>query len=125
MKNRTLRIGLMNLFFNSSYAIGRMLSGFLLHKCGYFGMYNISTALYTIALLYGLIHLKENHSSSIVNNDSDQVSRSCMYLVNDFFDLKHIKEAFKVTFNKTSHERWVKLIMLMITVVVVHGPTQG
>lgn len=125
MKNRTLRVGLMNLFFGASWPIGSILSGVLFRKFGYFGVYYISSALYSIALLYGLIRIKEGHSSPKTNNDSDQVPKSCMYLVRDFFDLKHIKEAFKVTFDKTSRERWVKLIMLMFTVIVVQGPTHG
>lgn len=125
MKNRTLRVGLMNLFFGTAWPIGAALSGVLFQRLGFYGVYYISTALYVIALVYGLVYIRENPEPSDKNNSPAQIRKSCMHHVNDFFNLNHIKGAFRVTFKNDSRQRRIQLIMLMFTIVVVQGPMQG
>lgn len=43
----------------------------------------------------------------------------------DFFDKKHIVEAFTVAFRKGAHQRRLRVIMLIIVVMVVIGPMHG
>ncbi|XP_022164162.1 uncharacterized protein LOC111029461 [Myzus persicae] len=124
MKNRTLRVGLMNLFFGVAWPVGAALSGVLYQKLGFFGVYYISTALYVIAFIYGSVNIKE-HPGSLELKNPTQRSKSFMYLVVDFFNLKHIKEAFHATFKKGPRRRWTKIIMLMFTIVVIQGPSHG
>jgi len=126
MKNRTLRIGLMNLFFGAAWPIGAALSGVLFQKLGFYGVYYISTALYVIALVYGLVRIRENpEPPDAADRSPAEIPKSCMHHVTDFFNLNHIKEAFRVTFKNDSSKRRVQLIMLMFTIVVVQGPMQG
>lgn len=124
IKNRTLRVGLMNLFFGVAWPVGAALSGVLYQKLGFFGVYYISTALYMIAFIYGSINIKE-HRGPLDLKEPTQTSKSCMFLVMDFFNLKHIKEAFHATFKKGPRKRWTKIIMLMFTIVVIQGPSHG
>lgn len=46
-------------------------------------------------------------------------------LILDFFDRKHVVETFKVAFKKGSHQRRLRVIMLIIVVMVVIGPLHG
>lgn len=114
----------MNLFFGAAWPIGAALSGVLFQQLGFFGVYYISTALYMIAFIYGVINIKE-HQGPLQLKGPVQTSRSCMYLVRDFFNLKHIREAFYTTFKKGPRRRLTKIIMLMFTIVVIQGPSQG
>lgn len=114
----------MNLFFGAAWPIGAALSGVLFQKLGFYGVYYISTTLYMIALLYGLIRIKE-HPGRLDSNDSNHAPKSCIHFITDFFNIKHIKEALHVTFKKGPRKRWIRLIMLMFTIVVVQGPMQG
>lgn len=124
MRNRTLRVGLMNLFFGAAWPIGAALSGVLFQKLGFYGVYYISTILYLIAFIYGYVRINE-YPHVIEENESTQVPKSSLYLISDFFNLKHIKEAFNVTFRKGPRQRWIRLMMLMLTIVVVQGPLEG
>jgi PCFT/HCP family folate transporter-like MFS transporter 1/3 len=114
----------MNLFFGASWPIGAALSGILFQQYGFYGVYYISSALYIVALLYGMIRIKE-HENSSKGKDPFQTSKSCVSLFSDFFNLKHIKEALNVTFRKGPRKRWLQLTMLVFTIVVVQGPIQG
>lgn len=124
MKNRTLRVGLMNLFFGSAWPIGAALSGVLFQKLGFYGVYYISTTLYLIAFIYGFVRINE-HPQLFQGKKTTQVPKSCIHLINDFFNLRHIKEAFHVTFRKGPRQRWIQLMMLMLTIIVVQGPLEG
>lgn len=124
MKNRTLRVGLMNLFFGAAWPIGAALSGVLFQKFGFYGVYYISTSLYLIAFFYGLARIKER-PGLLDAKDSARAPKSCLYFVTDFFNLKHIKDALHVTFKREPRKKWSQLIMLMFTIVVVQGPMQG
>jgi len=114
----------MNLFFGVAWPVGAALSGILYQKLGFFGVYYISTALYIIAFTYGFVNIKEN-SGPLPLKESAQTPKSCMYLVIDFFNLKHIKEAFYTTFKRGPGRRWTKIVMLMFTIVVIQGPSHG
>lgn len=114
----------MNLFFGASWPIGASLSGILYQKFGFYGVYYISSALYFAAIIYGLLRIRE-HDNPVGTKEHSQTSKSCMSLVYDFFNLKHIKEALHVTFKKGPRKRWLQLTMLVFTIVVVQGPMQG
>lgn len=114
----------MNMFFGAAWPIGAALSGILFQEIGFYGVYYTSTTLYVLAFLYGLIRIKE-HPNTQEENKFVQKSNSCMHKITDFFNVKHIKDAFNVTFKKTSRSRWIRLYILFFTVIVVQGPTQG
>ncbi|XP_050422969.1 proton-coupled folate transporter-like [Adelges cooleyi] len=124
MKNRTLRVGLMNLFFGAAWPIGAALSGILFQQLGFYGVYYISTALYLISLIYGIFRIKENPKRK-TETEPVQILTGCTDHISDFFNINHISEAFKVTFKREPHIRWLKIMMLMFVIVVVQGPMQG
>lgn len=125
IENRTVRVGLMNLFFGASWPIGAALSGVLFQKLGFYGVYYISTSLYVLAFVYGFIRIKERLNTRVPDESAQNANGSCMHAIADFFNVKHITDAFRVTFKKTSRKRWIRLYILLFTVVVVQGPMQG
>lgn len=124
MENKTLRVGLMNLLFGTAWPIGAALSGVLFQKLGFSGVYYLSTILYVISFLYGLICIKEN-TMVAATKISTEKPKSCIFLWSDFFNIKHVKEAFRVTFKKGIGQKRIQLLMLLVLVVVVQGPNEG
>lgn len=114
----------MNLLFGAAWPIGATLTGILLQKLGFISMYYLSTTLYVFSLLYGLIRIKEHPGNSERKNFTETPD-TWMYLLTDFFNLKHIKEALYVTFKKGSEQRRYKIIILLCVVALVQGPVQG
>lgn len=58
-KDRTFRIGMVNLGVMLGLPIGTSLSGIVLKKLGYYGAYGISLTLHTINLLYSIFVLSD------------------------------------------------------------------
>lgn len=102
-------------------AIGTALSGITFRELGFYGVYIISAALYVLGLLYGLIFIKE------VSPDKAGVvtQRKSHGLLKGFFNARHIKEAFNVTFKDGPHNRKLRIIMLMCIAFLIMGPLNG
>lgn len=118
---KTLRIGIVNLLSTVGMAIGTALSGITFREIGFYGVYTTSAVLYALGLLYGLIFIKEvppNQLGNVAPVKSDDI-------FNGFFNAKHIKEAFKVTFKDGPHNRKLKIIMLMSIAFLIIGPVNG
>lgn len=58
-ESRTFRVGLVNFCMTAGLPIGIGLSGFLLQKLGYYGIFSITTVMFILVLLYGTFCLKE------------------------------------------------------------------
>lgn len=58
-ETRTFRVGLVNFCMTVGIPIGIGASGFLLQRLGYYGIFSMTTTLFTLVLLYGIFCLKE------------------------------------------------------------------
>lgn len=58
-ETRTFRVGLVNFCMTVGVPIGIGASGFLLQRMGYYGIFSMTTTLFTLVLLYGCFCLKE------------------------------------------------------------------
>ena len=58
-KSRTFRVGLVNFCMTGGLPIGIGMSGILLQRMGYYGIFSMTTALFCVVLLYGCFCLKE------------------------------------------------------------------
>lgn len=58
-ETRTFRVGLVNFCMTVGVPIGIGASGFLLQRMGYYGIFSMTTTLFTLVLLYGIFCLKE------------------------------------------------------------------
>ncbi|XP_025202483.1 uncharacterized protein LOC112599685 [Melanaphis sacchari] len=119
---KTLRIGIVNLLSTVGMAIGTALSGITFQKLGFYGVYGSSSLLCILALLYGLIFIKEVPPPNKSDNMTQAQNNG---LFNGFFNAKHIQEAFKVTFKDGPHNRKLRIIMLMCIAFLIMGPLNG
>lgn len=58
-EQRTLRIGIVNLFHSVGVPVGAALSGILVRKIGLYGVFSVSATLYILSFLYGFFRIKE------------------------------------------------------------------
>lgn len=127
---RTLRIGVLNLSLTIGLSFGIALSGILFQKLGFYGIFSICSSLYVLGLLYGIFFIKDRnvHGEAMSHQANKSTSNKpgiCLSNVKEFFDLKHIKNAFKVTFKKGNDNRRLRIIMMMLVLMVIMGPMTG
>ncbi|KAI9582320.1 tetracycline resistance protein, class A [Glossina fuscipes] len=120
-EERTLRIGILNVCFSVGVPIGTALSGVLLKKIGFYGVFSISATLYMISLLYGFLILPEPRANCKSSAEKEKKKN----LLADFFDKNHVLETFQVAFKKGANKRRKRVILLMVVVMVVIGPIYG
>lgn len=58
-KDRTYRVGLVNICMTAGVPIGLGLSGIILKYVGYYGVFSMTAILFLMCILYGMIFLKE------------------------------------------------------------------
>lgn len=58
-EQRTLRIGIVNLFYSLGVPVGAALSGILVRKIGLYGVFSLSATLYVLSFMYGFCRIKE------------------------------------------------------------------
>lgn len=93
-EQRTLRIGVVNLFYSLGVPVGAALSGILVRKIGLYGVFSLSASLYILSFFYGLYRIKEvkrpdiNVVSKLQNSFSDCHNKGCNKQV--FFQAKCI-----------------------------------
>lgn len=129
VENRTIRIGLVTLFSSISVPIGAALSGILFREYGFYGVYNISTVLYLFTFVYGIIVIRDVKPEIDEYDDESAVveRKENSFLCNavDFFDLKHVTKAIRITFKQGDGNRRTNIIMLLVIVIILLGPLSG
>lgn len=58
-RSRTFRVGLVNFCMTAGLPIGIAVGGILVQRMGYYGIFSMTTGLFTIVFLYGCFGLKE------------------------------------------------------------------
>jgi MFS transporter, PCFT/HCP family, solute carrier family 46, member 3 len=58
-EQRTLRIGVVNLFYSVGVPVGAALSGILVRKIGLYGVFSLSASMYILSFFYGFYRIKE------------------------------------------------------------------
>ncbi|XP_059061446.1 proton-coupled folate transporter-like [Achroia grisella] len=115
---RTFRVGVANLCLTAGIPIGSALSGILLKWLGYYGIFIISTLIYIITILYGIVYLESNTKPK---NNSDEKIKSLTCT-----DLKTlVKETAMVALKKRDGNNRLKIILTLIVVAIIYGPDQG
>lgn len=108
----------MNLLSTVGMAIGTALSGITFRELGFWGVYTTTAALYAGGIVYGSVFIKEVPAS-----DGSKTDRGGTF--DGFFDAKHVKEAFGVTFKDGPHNRRLRIVMLMLIAFLIIGPLNG
>jgi len=121
IKNKTMRIGLVNATMALSLPIGTGFSGILYRKLGFTGVYTIALVLCFISIWMACVCV---HDTKIIKSHKEN-KKSYWTSIIFFFNLKHIIEAFKVTFKNEKNNRRMKVIALTILITGIMGPLQG
>lgn len=118
-ENRTLRIGAVSVLVTISLGLGSTMSGILFNKMGFYGVFLLSIAMYTIALIY--IHFR-------IYDDFDEVTTERVTVrefLKDFFDMSHIKATIKVAFKEGPRNRKKRICAIMVLLMVTIAPIIG
>lgn len=123
---RTLRIGVLNLSLTIGISLGIALSGILFQKLGFYGIYSISATMYFTGIVYGFLYLK-NPPIKNAEPTAEEVGTKSSFCANvrDFFDIKHLKKAFGVTFKKGTDNRRLRILTMMLVLMIIMGPMSG
>ncbi|XP_050525543.1 uncharacterized protein LOC126896640 isoform X2 [Daktulosphaira vitifoliae] len=120
VKEKTLKIGMVNLTVAFCLPIGSALSGILYRKFGYYGIYGTSSILCIISILLAFILVQDKNLAVVTDS-----SNSFWSHIKTFFNLKHVIKAFRVSFKKSKNHRRLKVIALIILITTIMGPQQG
>ncbi|XP_045449252.1 solute carrier family 46 member 3-like [Melitaea cinxia] len=120
-EQRTLRIGIVNLFYSLGVPLGAALSGILVRKIGLYGVFSLSATIYVLSFFYGYYRIKEVKRSDI---QLKKTSNCCEWL-RDFFDTRYVKDTLMVAFKRGPNNRRLRVIMLVVVLCVVIGPIYG
>lgn len=121
----------MSLVFSISITVGSALSGILFRDYGFYGVYFISTALYLFSFIYCIIVINDIKPAVVEKNHEPNIAigyctKSALLKIIDFFDLKHVKEALRVTFKRGKDDnRRTDIILLFVIMVIILGPLSG
>lgn len=107
--------------------VATALSGVLLPVVGIPGVFTVSLVLLMMCFAYGIIVVKESVDKQPHNRKLTKTGppSSIVHRIQDFFDMQHIRNAFRVTFKVGSKNRRLKVVLIMCMVFMVLGPTQG
>lgn len=131
VKNRTVRVGFVSLIFSITITIGTALSGIMFRDYGFYGVYFISTVLYLFSFIYCIIVIKDVKPDVVEKYHEPNIAvgyhkKSVFRSITDFFNLKHVKEALRVTFKRgDDNNRRTDIILLFVIMVIIMGPLSG
>nr|XP_026485797.1 proton-coupled folate transporter-like [Vanessa tameamea]XP_026485799.1 proton-coupled folate transporter-like [Vanessa tameamea]XP_026485800.1 proton-coupled folate transporter-like [Vanessa tameamea] len=122
-QSRTFRVGLVNFCMTAGLPIGIGMSGILLQRMGYYGIFSMTTGLFIVVFLYGCFCLKEPDDwlrdkglPVIERSDNKEVS---------FFDVTHVLDTVSVAFRERPSNRRSKVILTLLAVFILFGPSMS
>ncbi|KAM3961960.1 lysosomal proton-coupled steroid conjugate and bile acid symporter SLC46A3-like [Aphomia sociella] len=123
-ESRTFRVGVANLCLTAGTPIGSALSGILLKKIGYYGVFSLSSILYIFSIVYGWIYIKDPERQ--VQEKANEAEKSGLWnFLKTFFNMMHIKDTFSAAFKKGPNRRRTKAILVMTSITFIYGPAYG
>ncbi|XP_050422784.1 proton-coupled folate transporter-like [Adelges cooleyi] len=120
-ENRTARLCIMHAMMTVAMSISTSLSGIVYSELGFYGAYGVSSGLIVLGILYGSFFVKDVNPK--VNELVD--SQSFWSKVKDFFDVRQIFGALKVTFRKRPNNDKSKIIVILIISLLAAAPNNG
>ncbi|CAH0699718.1 unnamed protein product [Spodoptera exigua] len=122
-ESRTFRVGLVNFCMTAGLPIGIGISGFLLQKMGYYGLFSLTSGLFSLVLLYGAFCLKEP-DQWLRDKGLPPIERTIDNNVS-FFDLSHVAETIAVAFRPRTKNKKLKILLTLLMVFLLFGPTSS
>ncbi|XP_049865719.1 proton-coupled folate transporter-like [Pectinophora gossypiella] len=123
-ETRTFRVGLVNFCMTVGVPIGIGMSGILLKRMGYYGMFTMTAILFFLVLMYGCFCLKEP-DQLLRERGKPPIERPDSNKKVSFFNISHVVETVSVAFRKRANKRRVKVLLTLFTVFILYGPTMS
>ncbi|KAL4704076.1 hypothetical protein ACJJTC_004422 [Scirpophaga incertulas] len=125
-ESRTFRTGVLNLCLTAGAPIGSAISGILLQKLGYYGVFCLSSVMYLFSIVYGFINIKDPEML-VTEKPREPVNESSGVwgFLKSFFDVNHVKATLEVAFKKGPNNRRTKSILVLASIAFIYGPYCG
>ncbi|KAJ0180105.1 hypothetical protein K1T71_004696 [Dendrolimus kikuchii] len=121
-ESRTFRVGLVNFCMTAGLPIGIGLSGFLVQKLGYYGVFSMTSGLFVLVLSYGTFCLKEP-DQILREKGLPEIERPKTKV--SFFNLSHVVETVTIAFRPRPSQKRLKVLLTLFTVFILFGPTSS
>ncbi|KAK9873451.1 hypothetical protein WA026_022682 [Henosepilachna vigintioctopunctata] len=115
-KNRSLKMGFVSAAKMAGHSLGYSIAGILFQAVGFISFFCICILLQMAAFCLGILLVKEEKITRSENSNG---------VLKDFFDIKYVKNSFKICFNREPNNRRFKFIIIILLTVIVAGPSNG
>lgn len=115
--DRTFRIGIITAILTLSRPVGLALSGYMIERCGYYGVFGFACAFYLVGFVYIIVRLKENPRKKV---ESEKVQT-----ILSMFTIKDLTATLKVAIKSRKGTRRLQIILIMFAYMLIVGPVIG
>lgn len=114
---RTLRLWIVQIVISVVLPMVQSFSGLFFVRAGYLSVLAVSAILYSVALIYGMLWIKETQP--------DRTKRFDRCVMADMFDPKHAKETFNLLVKKNEENDKLLVWMLVLTAFFYRAAFDG
>lgn len=114
---RTLRLWIVQIVISVVLPMVQSFSGLFFVRAGYLSVLAVSAILYLVALIYGMLWIKETQP--------DRTKQFDRCVVSDMFDPKHAKETFNLLVKKNEENDKLLVWMLVLTAFLYRAAFDG
>ncbi|XP_032511612.2 proton-coupled folate transporter-like [Danaus plexippus] len=122
-QSRTFRVGLVNFCMTVGIPIGIGISGILITNLGFYALFSVTFALFLLVFVYGIICIKE--PDDILKEKGLPIVQRDVKAKVSFFAVSNVIDTIKVAFRKRPSNRRMKVILTLIAVLVLYGPSMS
>ncbi|KAJ0174133.1 hypothetical protein K1T71_010279 [Dendrolimus kikuchii] len=115
-QSRTFRFGVNSVVTALGFPLGLSISGIVLKKMGYLGVFSIILVAYIIGFIYTYLNIH--------NVRNDKTKGTLTQEIIDFFHPKHFWELISLIL-MSSRKQSIKIILVICAFIVVQGPSNG
>ena len=116
---RTFRLGIITAIITLSRPIGMALSGIMIRRFGYYGVFSIACVLYLIGFVYIVLRLKEK-TKKTKEVDSEKTPSILTVL-----SVKDLVATVNVAFKVREGSRRLQIVLIMLAYMFIVGPVLG
>lgn len=114
---RTLRLWIVQIVISVVLPMVQSFSGLFFVRAGYLSVLAVSAILYSVALIYGMLWIKETQP--------DRTKQFDRCVMADMFDPKHAKETFNLLVKKNEENDKLLVWMLVLTAFLYRAAFDG
>lgn len=115
-ESRTFRFGVVSVIVTLGLPFGLAISGILLKRVGYFGVYSITLVIYIIGFIHTFFRIHNKRNENIEGTLGQKII--------DFFHPKHVWNLICLIV-KSPRRQCIKIILVIFAHIVIMGPVMG